>query len=145
MNDLAAQSHGHDEGATVDHCARTGGSDRLNMACATSNSVEQALASKHIGRVGDASVAWRHFRTSNELREVIDIGQSQVIGNIFRIPGCLSDGRRILGAQPTGDTHLIQVRIRYERQQAAVLILPSEAPDARLSRCFQYWNFDNLT
>jgi hypothetical protein len=78
------------------------------------------------------------------LSEVVDVRQSETIGNIFEVRRGLADRGDVFGAQSVGDAHFIQISVACERWQAAVLVFPAEAPHACLTWCFQHLNLDGL-
>jgi len=82
---------------------------------------------------GERHIAGWHFRAADEPGKMIDVGKAEVLWNILRISGNFAHRRGVLRAQPVRDTHFDQISVADEREQAAVLILPSnKASDARL-------------
>src|ERR1700675_1111896 len=102
------------------------------------------LAGKRGGGCRQSRIARRDFRAADELCKVIDVGQSELIRNIFRVRRDLSYGRLVPWSQPVGDSHFVQVGIPNEREQAAVLVFPAEAADAGLPRRLQDGNLDGF-
>jgi hypothetical protein len=66
------------------------------------------------------------------LREVVDVSEAKLVGNILRIRGLFANRRQIVRAQAIRDAHVIQIGIADEGPQIAVVIFPAEAADARL-------------
>src|ERR1700719_1426423 len=114
------------------------------MAGGAADLLEQVLAL--LGCRGDREnrVARRSLRAANELSEVIDVRQAEIVRSIFGIRGDFADGCDVFGTQTVGYSHFIQVGVANEGKQAAVLILPAKAADARLPGRFQYRNFDGF-
>src|SRR6267142_2901428 len=81
---------------------------------------------------------------ADELRKVIDVGQPQLIRNIFRIRRNLPYGRHVLGPKAVRDSHLVLVGVPDEREQTAVLVFPGEAAEAGLARRLQDGNIDGF-
>src|SRR2546430_8479912 len=100
-------------------------------------------------RLGDRSCSesraarW-NLRAPDKLREMVDICQAKIVGNIFGIKSNLANRRDVLGTQTVRHAHFIQIGIADEGKQTDVLIFPAKASDARLSWRFQNRHFDRL-
>src|ERR1700722_4528837 len=145
MNNLASQSIRHSECAAINHCSGWSSGDVLHMAGVALDLLKYSLPCRSVRRRYQLGITRRHFRAANELRKMVDIRQAELIRNIFRVFSSLSDCSCVLGSQPVGHSHFIQIGISDEGKQAAVLVLPTEASHAILTWRFQYRNFNGLT
>jgi hypothetical protein len=92
----------------------------------------------------ESRIARRHFGSANELRKVVDVGQAEIVRLILGIGGNFTDRGGVVGPQSVGNTHFIHIGVADKREQAAVLIFPTEATDARLAGGLQHRNLDGL-
>src|SRR5580704_1159505 len=114
------------------------------MAGAAADLTEQMFPGKRGGGGRQGRIARRDFGAADELRKVIDVGQPELIRNVFRVRRNLSDGRLVLWSQPVGDSHFVQIGVPDEREQTAVLVFPAEPTDASLARRLQHGNLDGF-
>jgi hypothetical protein len=66
------------------------------------------------------------------MSKLVDVSQARAIWLIFRVLGCLENCSNVRAARPGSHSHVVEIGIVDEGEQAAVLIFP---PDAGLSRC----------
>src|ERR1700722_19499871 len=145
MDDLVSQGIRHCECSAIDNRSGRSRSDGLYVTGVALDLLKYSLAYRSIRRRRYHRITRRHSRASNELCKMVDIRQPELIRNIFRVLSSLSDCSCVLRPQPVGHSHFIQIRISDEGKQAAVLVLPTEAPHAILTRRFEYRNFNGLT
>ncbi len=145
VNDLVPQRPGDGESAAVDHRARRCRRNGRDVTRRAAGFLEQSLAGARLGCRLQHRIARRHFGAADELRKVIDVSQAKAVGLVLRIGGDLADHRRVLRPQAVRDAHLVQVSIPDEREQAAVLIFPAKAADARLARRLEDRHLDGFT
>src|ERR1700686_3769880 len=97
------------------------------MAGAAADLAEQMFARERGRGCRQGRITRRDFGAADELRKVIDVGQPEFIGNIFRVRRNLSYGRLVLWPQPVRDAHFVEVGVPDEREQTAVLVFPAKA------------------
>src|SRR6185437_12452230 len=140
MDDLIGQ-RGRDHESAVDGGTRLRGDNRVDMASHTAEAGEDLLTCVRIGfqrAVGlQRRIARRNLRATQELCEVINVLQAKVIGVILGVGSDLADVRYVRHAQTAGNAHFVHISIGDEGQQAAVLVLPTEATYARLAGGFE--------
>jgi hypothetical protein len=73
----------------------------------------------------------RNLCAADELCEVIDRGQSEIVGGILGVGGDLANRGGVLCTQTIRDTHFVQVRISGQRKETAVLIFPAKTAGRR--------------
>jgi hypothetical protein len=127
MDDLVAQGFWHQKHSTIDGRSLRGRRHRFHVAN-VADGFKDLLPRHRIRRSRQQRVAGRHLGAADELREVVDIGQSQCIRAIFGIGGDLANGTRVHHPQPARHIHLIHVGIRSKGKQAPVLVLPAKRP-----------------
>src|SRR5260370_30477736 len=115
------------------------------IATGATNILEDLLSCLCCGRASQDRIARWCFGAAQELREVIDIRQTDIVWNVFRVGRDLANRGYVLGPQAVGYSHFIQVCVTDKRKQAAVLIFPTKAADACLSRRFQNRNLNYFT
>src|SRR6202011_5854877 len=74
-NDLVSQSFRHAERSAIDHRARGRSGDGFDMAATAADLPEQSLPREGGGSRGQSGIARGHFRSANELSEVVDVRQ----------------------------------------------------------------------
>src|SRR5215213_3353226 len=159
MNYLAAESCRNSECSAVDNSAGSGSCKRAGMANSTTNLREERVASSGGGR------NW--LLTTRSARRCHEIGKRKhVISIILRIRYGIKSGREsdvddalssagwifvcsgIRGAgaaaaetiERISDTHLVEISIAGERNQACMLCFPAKTADAQLITGFRYRN-----
>src|SRR6201981_3664053 len=142
VDDLIAQGVRYGKRSAIDNCSRGSGNDGADMTTGAANILEDLLSCLCCGRGSQDRVARWCFGAAHELREVIDIRQTDIVWNVFRVGRDLANRGHVLGPQAIGHSHFIKVRVTDKRKQATVLIFPAKAADARLSRRFQNRNLD---
>src|SRR5580704_3908684 len=73
MNDFISQSVGHGESSTIYCGSRGSGSNGFDVACITTDLVEQCLPSPSCRTCGQHAVAWRYLCASDKLSKVVDV------------------------------------------------------------------------
>ena len=98
-----------------------------------------ALASGVFARLG---VARRRLQRAHEQREELDVDalivDDAVVVHRVAVRGVL------VRLQRAGDAHLVEIRIRRERDQAGLLALPAESPDSHRPRLLEDRHVDDL-
>src|SRR5579864_7995374 len=134
MNYFIPQGFRNSENATIDdrpYRSRRHGFDVANTA---TDLPEKLFTFQGCGRRSEHCVArWNHC-AAYELSKVVDVIQAKVVRLIFRVRRGLEHRCNVLGAQPVRDAHLVEIGVGNKGEQAAVLVLPTEASDASLSR-----------
>jgi len=142
VNDLIAESVRHGKRSAIDNGSSGSGDDGADMTTGAANILEDSLSCLCRGRGSQKRIARRCLGAADELREVIDVRQTDIVWNVFRVGGDLANRGNVLGPQAVGYAHFIQVGVTDKRKQATVLIFPAKAADACLSRRFQNRNLD---
>ena len=70
------------------------------------------------------------------LLKAVYIVEPGVIGKVVWLGDCVAERCDLVRKQASRDPHFIQIGIARERDQAGVLIFPTEPPDARVARGF---------
>src|SRR5579859_6702524 len=138
MNDFVAERIGNGELAAIDLCTRRSGCNGRYMANGAAKFMKRSFAGLRRWSRGQGRIARRSHGAANKLGKVVNVCQSKAVGNIFGVRRGLANRSCVFGAQPVGNTHLIQISVANEREQRAVLVLPAEPAYAGLS-----WNFQN--
>src|SRR5580658_8645206 len=134
MDYLVSQSGGNYEHTAIDDGSGRSRGNGLNMANIATDVCEKSLASGGGGGRGKGRVSRRNHRAAYELGKVVDVLQAEIVRLVVDARRGQKDSRYLGRAQPAGDPHFVEVGIGDEGKQAAVLILPAEAPDTGLSR-----------
>jgi len=79
-------------------------------------------------------VARGSFCRSHKASEAIDIGEPVRIRLVIWLGSGITELCHLVRKQPVRDSHFIEISIARKRQQACLLILPTEPPDAGLAR-----------
>lgn len=132
MNGLVSKGVWNRESAAVDYHAGRRSYDRCPMTRTAADPGEDRSPSLRIASRGERHIAGWHLRAADELSKMIDVGKAEVVRNILRIRCNFAHRRGVLRAQPVRDTHFVQISVADEREQAAVLVFPSKASEARL-------------
>jgi hypothetical protein len=132
MNGLVSKGVWNHESAAVDCRAGRRSYDGCHMTRRAADPGEDRLPSLRIVSRGERLMAGWHFRAADELGKMIDVVKAEVVRNILRISCNFAHRRGVFRAQPVRDAHFVQISVADEREQAAVLVFPSKASDARL-------------
>ena len=114
MDDFVAERIGDGERSAIDD--RSGGSrdDAADVAGGTADVFEHSLALLSRRGCGESCVSRGDLGAADELGEVVDVGEAEVIGNVFGICGDFADGGHIVGTQAVGHSHFIQIGVADE-------------------------------
>ena len=115
------------------------------MASRTTDLVEQAFALLCHCAARELRIPRRRFRGSNKTGEVIDVGKTVGSRCVIRLRNRVADVGDLIRLQAVGDAHFIEVRIAGERQQARVLVFPTEPAHAHLSGSFHDRDLKDLS
>src|SRR5271154_8476 len=138
MDDLIPKGLGNSKLTTINSSSSGRRDDGFDMAGAATQPAEKVSTPESSRSCCKRYVAgWNHGATY-ELSKVIDVSQAKVIWLIVNARRGVKNLSNLRGAQPVRDSHLIEIGICNEGEQAAVLILPAEASDAGLS-----WSLEN--
>src|SRR5271166_2988506 len=144
MDDLVAQGLWNRKRATIHNRSSGRSDDGFYMAGAATQPPEKVLTLESSRSCCKRYVArWNHG-AAYELSKVVDVSQAKVIRLIFRVSRGLENRSDVFGAQPVRDSHLVEIGVGNKREQAAVLVLPSEASDAGLSRSLENRGLDHF-
>src|SRR6201997_1313180 len=144
MNDLVSQGFRNGKHSSVNDSSGGGCRNRRHVAIGASDMLKDDLPLMSGGSHGENRVTRWHHRSANELGEVVDIRQSQGVGLIFGICGCLADCGHVLRAQTIGNSHLVHVSVGDEREQAAMLVFPTKSSYPGLTRSFKNWGLNSF-
>src|SRR5580692_7647746 len=73
MNNFISQSVRHSERSTVYYRPRGSGGDGFDVACITTDPVEERLPSPSCRTCGQHAVAWRYLCAPDKLSKVVDV------------------------------------------------------------------------
>src|SRR6516162_9964642 len=144
MKLFVSQGGGNGESAAVQLRARRGGGERLDMTLLAAHFCEQRGALLRVTGRGKLGVACGGFAGTDETGETIDVGEAVGPGLVIGFPGRVAKTGDFIGLQPAGNAHFVEVRVGGKGQQARLLVLPSEAPDAGLAGRFNDRNVEDL-
>src|SRR5260370_9379386 len=114
------------------------------MAEVAAHTFEEQWTGLRIRCCSEGEIPRRHFRTPDKRRKVIDGVHPDRVGGIFGIGFNFANARGIDRLQAVGYTHLVQIGVTDEGEQAAMLIFPAKTPNPRLAGSFQDGNLDGL-
>src|SRR6267154_4829504 len=105
---------------------------------------EQGEAFLSCGSAGELRIAAGRFRGAHEAGEAIDIGKAVGAGRVVGLRSVVANIGYLIGLQAVGDAHFVEVRVGDEREQAGVLVLPTEAAYTHLSGSFHDGDIEDL-
>src|SRR5712671_5370186 len=110
-------------------CFRRG--QRGQVALGASDALKELRSALRLRRCRQFLVARRHFRSTHETSKVVDV--LGVVVRVWLIVGLgyrlgIANQSHFIRKEPISDAHFVKVCIGREREQAGVLILPSESP-----------------
>src|SRR5215469_391013 len=122
-----AKRSGNREGSAVNLCSCGSSGQRLDVTGRTPNLVKQVETLPRRRAAGELRIARRRLGGTDETREMIDIGKTVRTGMVIGLWSAVAQIGDLSRLQPVGDAHLVEVCIGSERQQAGMLIFPTEA------------------
>src|ERR1700730_8297519 len=134
MNDFVAQSFWNRKHATIDSRSYGSRGDGFHMTDIATKLPEQSLACQSCGGRSQRGVAGRNHRSPHKLGEVVYVSHAEFIWLIVNARRGVKNLSNLRGAQPVGDSHLVEIGIGNKREQAAVLVFPAEASHSGLAR-----------
>src|SRR6266446_6334044 len=144
MKSLVAQRRRHDEGAAMEGRPRRCRDQRADMAGRASDGVEERRPLLGIRRRREPLVPGRSLRGPDKPRKAIDVRETVGAGLVLGILYGIANRRYLRWEQAICDSHLVQVGVGREREQARLLILPTEATDPIVARSLQHRHRDGL-
>src|SRR5258705_12265534 len=84
MDNFISEGVGDAEGAAIDHRSCGGCNDGLDVAGISANLLKKGLPGLRVRGFGEGGGARWDFFAADEIREVVDVGQAPIVGNIFR-------------------------------------------------------------
>src|SRR6476646_1127585 len=144
MKSFAAKSRRDSKAAAVNGSASSSCCERRDVASGTADLVEERFAVFGFGSFGERNVPSGRFRGAHEAGEVIDVGEAVCIGLVVGLGDCVAEIGDLVGLQPAGDAHFIEISVRGERQEAGLLIFPAKAAYAGLAGGFDDGNVKSL-
>ncbi len=115
------------------------------MAGGASNLVEKFRAFLGQESLRELRVARGSFCRSHKASEAIDIGEPVRIRLVIWLGSGITELCHLVRKKPIRDSHFIDIGVARKRQQAHLLILPTESPNPGLSRGFHDGNIEHLT
>src|SRR5580658_6588016 len=145
MDDFVTQGVRNSEHPPIDHRSRRSRGNGFPMANGTTKLPEKLCPSQGGRSRGKRRISGRDHGAANKLSKVVDVSQAEIIRLIFDAGCGIEDCCHVRGAEPVCDSHLVEIGVGNKGEQAAVLVLPSEAPDTGLPRSLKDRSLDNLT
>src|ERR1700739_4595838 len=108
------------EHATIDDRPYRSRRHRFDVANITTDPPEKLSTLQGCWRCSKHCVAWWNHRAAYELSKVVDVSQPKAVRLIFRVRRGLEHCRNVLGAQPVGDAHFIEIGVGNKGEQTAV-------------------------
>src|SRR6266436_2056735 len=124
------------EHASVDLRSGRRRGQRSYVAGGASNLVEKFRAFLGQRSLRKLRVARGSFCRSHKASEAIDIGEPVRIRLVIWLGSGIAQLRHLVRKEPVRDSHFVEISIARKRQQACLLILPTEPPDPGLARGF---------
>src|ERR1700693_1330503 len=144
MKDLIAECLWHRQSPAFDQCAGRSRHDGADVTSPAADGFKHERALLSVRSDGSRQIPRWCLRGAQKTGETVDV-VSLIIGHApLAERGNINAKRSALrGKERSRDAHLVYVGIRRKTGQAGMLILPSEAPRARLSGRFQQWYADH--
>src|SRR5882724_1226881 len=123
-----------EEGAAMERRPWRCRDQRADMADRASDSIEERRPFLGIRRQRELPVPGRSLRGPDKPRKAIDVRETVGAVLVLGIFHGIANRRYLRWEQAICDSHLVQVGIGREREQARLLILPTEATDPIVAR-----------